>query len=134
MLEPVLFASQYVSSLFQVLNESKFFWALMMLGLQIGGRFVEVELSQVQRKFLSGPFFKALLIFTMCFMPTKDVAIALTVSGLYILFVSGLFHEESQISILPEHLKSYDQNNDNKLSPKEIKDAYHKLVREGKIN
>ena len=70
----------------------------------------------------------------MCFMPTKDVAIALTVSGLYILFVSGLFHEESKISILPEHLKSYDQNNDNKLSPKEIKDAYHKLVREGKIN
>ena len=122
-----------IGNVFSTLNNSKYFLAIMMIMLQIGSKYIEQDVSNLQKKFLSATFFKRFMIFTICFIATKDVALSLIVTASFIIIVMGLFHEESPVNILPSYLKEYDTDGDGTLSPKEIKQAYLKLVREGKI-
>ena len=73
------------------------------------------------------------MIFVMAFMATKDVLKSLVVTAVFIIFAFELFNENSSLSLLPKELRKYDTNNDNKLSPSEIKSMYEQLKSEGKL-
>lgn len=119
--------------LFMPINTSPFFSAIMMILLNVYSKYITLEISSFQDSFLKRKFIRRIMIFVMAFMATKDVLKSLVVTAVFIIFAFELFNENSSLSLLPKELRKYDTNNDNKLSPSEIKSMYEQLKSEGKL-
>jgi hypothetical protein len=84
-----------------ILNNSKYFAAMMMLLLNLGSRYISMELSQLHEDFLSNTFIRRFLVFTVVFIATRDIKVALISTAIFIVIVSGIFNEDSKYCILP---------------------------------
>jgi hypothetical protein len=115
------------------LNNSKFFAGMVMLTMNIGSKYVTIELSKTQESYLKYTLGRQLLIFAVLWMGTRDIVIALILTCVFILFADYLFNENSKFCIFPEHIKdlelNLDADGDGKISEKEIQDAIHVLKR-----
>lgn len=60
------------------LNQSKYFAGIMMILLNLGSRFLISELSETQEQFLNNVIIRRFAVFTMAFIATRDVIVALT--------------------------------------------------------
>lgn len=119
------------------LNNSKFFAGFIMLIMNIGSKYVTIELSSTQESYLKYTLGRQLLIFAILWMGTRDIVIALVLTCVFIIFADYLFNENSKYCLLPETYKDLeielDQNKDGKISSKEIQDAIKILKRAHKI-
>ena len=77
------------------INTNPYFIGLMMLLLNLGGRFLGLELSKEQEKFLQHPWIRRVLFFTVLFVATRNIIVALVMTLFVILCVSVLFNENS---------------------------------------
>ena len=115
------------------LNNSKFFAGMVMLTMNIGSKYVTIELSKTQESYLKYTLGRQLLIFAVLWMGTRDIVIALILTCVFILFADYLFNENSKFCIFPDHIKdleiNLDTDGDGKISEKEIQDAIHVLKR-----
>ena len=59
--------------------------------------------------YLKYTFSKYVLVFTIAWMGTRDIYIALTIMLIFIIFVDYLFDDDSMFCILPEEFKDYHQ-------------------------
>ena len=119
----------FVSSL----NENKYFYAMAMILFNIGARYIEIDLDEDHKKFLSSTVIRRLLIFTMAFVATRDIVASLIITASFVIIVLNLFNKTSRYCILPSNIKELDLNNDGYISPEEIEKAYEILKRSGKI-
>ena len=122
-----------VDTVLNSLNGNKYFAGIMMILLNIGSKYVSLEISENQNALLSNKIIRRLLIFTIVFIATRDVKVSLIITAVFIVLVLELFNEKSNLCILPENLKKYDLNKDGVLSDNEIKKAYETLQKAGKI-
>ena len=69
-------------TIFDILNNSKYFSGFIMILMNLGSKYVPLELSEEQEEFLSKKVIRRLLVFAIFFMATRDVlvSIILTVS------------------------------------------------------
>ncbi len=117
-----------------ILNNSKYFVAIMMLFLNLGSRYISMELSQLHEEFLSNAFIRRFLVFTVVFIATRDIKVALISTAIFIVLVSGIFNEDSKYCILPM------VNDPQKITKKEyhyaqsIVEKYNKQLRDNEIN
>jgi hypothetical protein len=88
--------------LLETLNSSKLFAGLMMIFLNIGSKFVTIELSNNQKQFLANSILRQVLVFAVAFVGTRDLLISLILTAVFTVLVDGLLHESSPISILPK--------------------------------
>jgi hypothetical protein len=86
------------------INESKLFAGLMMIFLNIGSRYITIELSKTQKQYLTNSILRQVLVFAVAFIGTRDILIALVLTAVFTILVDGLFHEDSKISLLPKSL------------------------------
>ena len=86
------------------INESKLFAGLMMIFLNIGSRYITIELSKTQKQYLTNSILRQVLVFAVAFIGTRDILIALVLTAVFTILVDGLFHEDSKISVLPKSL------------------------------
>ena len=109
------------------LNNSKFFAGIIMLMLNIGSKFIILELSETQQAYLHNNIAKQLLIFSIAWIGTRDIYISLIITAVFTVLTGFLFNENSKFCILPEKLKKLekqiDSNNDGIISDKELDDA-----------
>jgi hypothetical protein len=117
----------------QKINQNNVFLGLTMILMNIGGRYIEVELSNNHKKFFSSKFGQYFFLFIIVFTATRDILLSLFVTIIFIIIVLNLFHENSKLCILPKSFREIDTNNDGILSPEEIKQAYLKLKAQGKV-
>jgi uncharacterized membrane protein (DUF485 family) len=89
------------------LNNSKYFSGIIMVLLNIGSKYVSLELSEAQKQFLNHPIMRKLLVFTIFFVATKDIVVSAILSTIFIIFICGVFHEESNICIVKNSLKTF---------------------------
>lgn len=89
------------------LNGSKFFAGMMIITLNIVSKFVHIKLGKTMESFLKFSFSRNILVFSIAWMGTRDIYIALTIMFIFILFTEYLFHEESALFILPDSVKDY---------------------------
>lgn len=82
------------------LNTNPYFIGLMMLLLNLGGRFIGMEVSKEQEKVFQQPWIRRALIFTVLFVATRNVLVALIMTIFVLLFVSFLFNENSDLYLL----------------------------------
>jgi hypothetical protein len=86
------------------INESKLFAGLMMIFLNIGSRYITIELSKTQKQYLTNSILRQVLVFAVAFIGTRDLIIALVLTAVFTILVDGLFHEDSKISVLPKSM------------------------------
>jgi len=67
--------------------------------LNIGGRFLPMEISRGQEQFLNQPWFRRLIIFVIFFVATRNLVTAAWLSLLMILCIGYLFNENSSFFI-----------------------------------
>jgi len=91
--------------LLESLNGSKLFVGLMMIFLNIGSKFITIDLSETQKEFLTNSILRQVLIFAIAFVGTRDILVSLVVTAVFTILVDGLFHENSPIGILPKSIR-----------------------------
>lgn len=88
-----------VDSLLAAFNTNPYFIGLMMLLLNLGGRFLALEITKGQEQFLSQPFVRRGLIFVVLFIATRNVVIAFWLWLAIILSLGYLFNENSSLCV-----------------------------------
>ena len=73
-----------------VFNSNPYFIGLMMLTLNLGGRFIMLEVTKGQEKFFQNPWIRRFLIFTVLFVATRNIVVAgiMTVVSFFSVFVA----------------------------------------------
>ena len=87
------------------LNSSKYFAGIMMILLNLGSRFLVSELSETQEQFLNNTIIRRFIIFTIVFIATRDVWVALILTTIFIVLVSNLFNENSYYCVMRKQKK-----------------------------
>ena len=100
---------QYLHSHIKRVNDSKIFAGIMIITLNIVSRFVNIKLSKSMESYLKYTFSKYVLVFTIAWMGTRDIYIALTIMLIFIICVDYLFDDDSMFCIFPEEFKDYHQ-------------------------
>ena len=119
--------------LINAFNNNKYVYGFLMILLNIGARYIEMDLVKSHKEFLSSKMLRRLLIFTVAFIGTRDLVASLIITATFIIFVLNLFNADSKYYVLPNSLKKLDTNNDGIISPEEIKNAYELLQKAGKL-
>ena len=98
-----------------------------MILLNIGSKYITIELSKNQEEYLKNSIGRLLLIFSISWMGTRDIYMSIVITAAFIVMTQYLFNEDSNMCILPYRLRRFnsilDKNNDYKVSNKEINDA-----------
>uniref|UniRef100_A0A6C0C4C2 EF-hand domain-containing protein n=1 Tax=viral metagenome TaxID=1070528 RepID=A0A6C0C4C2_9ZZZZ len=109
------------------LNSSKFFAGIVMILLNIGSKYITIELSKSQEAYLRNSLGRQMLIFAISWMGSRDILIALALTAIFNVLANHLFNEKSKFCIIPAKYRNYedilDLDNDGKVSEKEIKKA-----------
>ena len=105
----------------------------MMIVLNIGSKYIEIDLGKNHKQLLNNKIMRRILIFTIVFIATKDILISLIVTAVFVILVLNLFNQDSPLCILPKSFIDLDTNNDNKISDEEIIQAYERLKKDGKV-
>ena len=109
------------------INKSKLFAGLAMLMLNIGSKYIVIELSPNQESYFRNNIARQMLIFSIAWMGTKDILISLYITAAFTILTQFLLNENSYFCVLPKSLQkmnvALDTNNDGVISKKEIDDA-----------
>lgn len=102
-----------------------------MLTLNIGSRYVQLNLSPSAESYLKYAITKEFLVFTIAWMGTRNIYVALTLTAAFVILADYGLNDKSNFCILPEKFKklqdSIDTNNDKIISELEIKNAMDTL-------
>lgn len=88
-----------LDSTIMALNSNPYFIGTMMLLLNLGGRFISMEMSKSQEQFFQNPWVRRLLIFTVLFVGTRNVMVAFWMTLLIVLLIGYLFNENSSLCL-----------------------------------
>jgi hypothetical protein len=109
------------------LNNSKFFAGIIMILLNIGSKFITIQFSKSTEEYLKMNVTKQILVFSMAWMGTRDIYVALVLTAVFTILSDHLFNEESPYCIVPEKYKVLnklvDTNQDGVVSEQEINSA-----------
>tara|TARA_B110000285_G_scaffold163469_1_gene182594 strand:- start:559 stop:840 length:282 start_codon:yes stop_codon:yes gene_type:complete len=71
----------------------KYLIGILMIIVNLGGRFIIEELSEDQKKKINNHITRKILVFSLFYLGTKDLLISITLTIIFILFISDLFEE-----------------------------------------
>jgi len=118
------------------LNNSKYLAGLCMIILNIGSKYISIELSKSQEDYIKNTIGRQLLIFSIAWMGTKDIYISLVLTAVFMVLTQYLFNEKSSLCILPKHIKDLyleiDTNHDNRISEEELNNAINIIKQSSK--
>ncbi len=114
--------------LISVLNDNKFFAGLLMLIMNIGSKYISIELSKTQENYIKYSLGRQIIIFSILWVGTRDIVISLILTILFILSADYLFNENSKYCIIPDEYKEIiDEVGKNRVTQKEVNDAINTL-------
>lgn len=109
------------------LNNSKFFAGLVMILLNIGSKYVTIELSKNQEQYLKNTIGRQVLIFAISWTGTRDILMALALTAIFTVLTDHLFNEESKLCVIPKKYREFehilDLDKDKQVSEEEIRTA-----------
>jgi hypothetical protein len=114
----------------KLLNDSKFFAGIVILIMNIGSKYISVELSKTQENYIKYSLGRQILIFAIIWMGTRDIVTSLIMTIIFILFADYLFNEHSKYCIIPDKYKELTMAVDSektRVTQKEVNDAIQVL-------
>lgn len=115
------------------INNNKYFYAVTMILLNMGAKYIEMDLAESHRQFLSSKVLRRIIIFTVSFVATRDIIASLIITASFVIIVLNLFNEKSNYCVLPKSVIPIDTNNDGTISAEEIENAYNILKKTGRL-
>ena len=88
-----------IDAFLQIFNTNPYFIGIMMLILNLGGRFISLEVTKKQEQFLQLPWVRRILIFTVLFVATRNIWVAFWTTVTVVLLLGYLFNENSALCI-----------------------------------
>jgi len=95
-------------NILEFLNNSPFISGCVMLLMNLGGKYVTMEIPQGMHYFFSHPWVRKITILSIAFVATRNITTAVLVSLLFVLFSRFLMNENSRCcipSIRKYHIK-----------------------------
>ena len=86
-------------SILQIFNTNPYFIGITMLLMNLGGRFLTLDVTKKQEQFFQHPWIRRLLIFIVIFMGTRSIWVAFWATLVVILLMGYLFNENSALCI-----------------------------------
>ena len=86
-------------------NGNKYLAGISLLMLNIGSKYLIVDISKSTENLLKLKIIRRFTIFSIFFIGTRNIVISLILTTTFIIFSNGLFNEKSKFCILPEQLK-----------------------------
>ena len=118
------------------LNSSTFFAGVMMISLNIGSRYIQLNLDESTESYIKYALTKEILVFTISWMATRNIYMALILTAVFVVLADFILNEKSRYCLLPRKFlktrKSSELLNDKIISEKEINDAVE-LIEKAKI-
>lgn len=112
------------------LNTSKYFTGIMMIMLNIGSKYITVKLSKSQESYIRNYVFRELLIFSVCWMGTRDIYTSLILTAVFFVLTQHLFNEDSGYCVLPKKYREFHLfDTSEEVSQQEINDAVNTLTK-----
>jgi hypothetical protein len=106
------------------MNNSKFFAGVIMILLNVGSKFIQIQFSRSTEEYMKWSISKQILVFAMAWMGTRDIYAALGLTAVFTILSDYLFNEESRLCIVPhKHRilhKLIDTNEDGVVSDTEM--------------
>jgi len=118
-----------IFELLNTLNSSKYFTGVIMILLNIGSRYVELNLSKSMESFIKYNVAREILIFSIAWMGTRDIIVALLLTAAFVILSDFLLNNKSKFCVLPEKYNyiHLDENKDGVISDSEINKAIETL-------
>jgi len=88
-----------VDAVLQIFNSNPYFIGIMMLILNLGGRFINLEVTKNQELFLQRPWVRRILIFVVLFVATRSLHVAFWTTVVVVLLLGYLFNENSAMCL-----------------------------------
>jgi len=88
-----------VDAVLQIFNSNPYFIGIMMLILNLGGRFINLEVTKHQELFLQKPWVRRMLIFVVLFVATRSLHVAFWTTVVVVLLLGYLFNENSAMCL-----------------------------------
>jgi len=121
---PLFNGVSYLNHHIMYLNNSKFFAGVIMILLNVGSKFIQIQFSKSTEEYMKYSVSKQLLVFSMAWMGTRDIYTALGLTAVFTILSEYLFNEESSVCIVPHQYrvlhKLMDTNEDGVVSETEL--------------
>jgi hypothetical protein len=121
---PILNLIYYINHHIMYMNNSKFFAGVIMILLNVGSKFIQIQFSKSTEEYMKWSVSKQLLVFAMAWMGTRDIYTALGLTAVFTILSDYLFNEESKLCIVPHNYrilhKLLDTNEDGVVSESEM--------------
>jgi hypothetical protein len=101
-LEPISSVFNFLNINVMSLNNSKFFAGILMILLNVGTKFIQIQFSRSTEEYMKYTITKQLLVFAMAWMGTRDIYAALGLTAVFTILSEYLFNEESSLCIVPQ--------------------------------
>ena len=96
---------------------------ITLILVQIGGRFLKFDLTEMQKKLINHPLIQATILLAMIFFTTKNLGISIIIVLCVFLLLNIILNENHKYNLLPRKWL-IEQNNNMDNSIKSIKDIY----------
>ena len=109
----------------QSLNKSTYFAGLVMITLNIGSRYVDLNLGESVEMFIKQNITREILIFAIFWMGTRDILTATILTSVFVIVTQFFMNSESSMCLLSDNYKrlKLDINSDGIISDDEINQA-----------
>jgi hypothetical protein len=75
------------------INSSTLFAGIMLLLLNVGGRFIIHEIEGTEAEYKNNIFLRRLAVFAVCFVGTKDFITSVILTAAFVVLAGGIFRD-----------------------------------------
>jgi len=124
---PLFNGLSYINDRVMYLNSNKFFAGVIMILLNVGSKFIQIQFSRSTEEYLKYSISKQILVFAMAWMGTRDIYAALSLTAIFTILSDYLFNEECSLCVVPYKYrvlhKLVDTDGDGEVSEPELSAA-----------
>jgi len=110
-----------------LVNSSQVFSGIMIIMMNLGSKYVTIELSKSSAEYLKLSVTRQIMIFVLAWMGSRNIYVALGLTAVLIVLTDHLFNEESSFCIVPHEYRllkdMIDTNKDGIVSKEELDNA-----------
>lgn len=121
----------YLHKSIMSLNSSAYFSGIIMIIMNIGSKYISIDLTKTQEQLLKNTLGRQVLLFSIAWMGTRDIYKSFITTAIFILLTDYLLNEKSNVCILPKNIialkNEVDTNNDGEIDDTEINKALQTL-------
>ena len=116
-----------ISNAINSLNSSTFFAGIMLICLNIGSRYIQLNLDESTESYIKYALTKEILVFTISWMATRNIYTALVLTAVFVVLADFVLNEKSNYCLLPKNFiksrKLGEYTNNKVITEKEFNDA-----------